>query len=233
MIQARDVVKTYVDGDGTQVRVLDGMSLDVAEGEFVAVVGSSGSGKSTLLHLLGGLDVDYRGDIRVGGVQLRGLGDKALAHFRNTHVGFVFQSFHLIPNLSAVENVLLPSHFGVAPPDARKRAEALLERVGLGAKKDRAPVRLSGGERQRVAIARALFGKPRLLLCDEPTGNLDAATGTGVIALFQELHREGLTVLCVTHEERMSAAAGRVLRLKDGQLVEERAGLQVATGGAP
>ncbi|AKQ64301.1 ABC transporter, ATP-binding protein [Myxococcus hansupus] len=233
MIQARDVSKEYVDGDGTQVRVLDGMSLDVAAGEFVAVVGSSGSGKSTLLHLLGGLDVDYRGELSVGGVKLRGLGDKALARFRNAHVGFVFQSFHLIPNLSAVENVLLPSHFGAAPVDARKRAEALLERVGLGAKKDRAPVRLSGGERQRVAIARALFNQPKLLLCDEPTGNLDAATGSGVITLFQELHKEGLTVLCVTHEERMSAAAGRVLRLKDGRLVEERTGSQVAAGGAP
>jgi len=233
VIQARDVTKEYVDGDGTRVRVLDGMSLDVAEGEFVAVVGSSGSGKSTLLHLLGGLDVDYRGEVAVGGVKLRGLRDKALARFRNTHVGFVFQSFHLIPNLSAVENVLLPSHFGAAPVEARKRAEHLLERVGLGAKKDRVPVRLSGGERQRVAIARALFNRPRLLLCDEPTGNLDAATGTGVIALFQELHREGLTVLCVTHEERMSAAAGRVLRLQEGRLVEERAGLHVATGGSP
>ncbi|MCE9667468.1 ABC transporter ATP-binding protein [Myxococcus stipitatus] len=233
MIHARDVTKEYLDGDGTRVRVLDGMSLDVDAGDFVAVVGPSGSGKSTLLHLLGGLDVDYRGEVVVGGVKLGGLGDKALARFRNTHVGFVFQSFHLIPNLSALENVLLPSHFGAKPQDAVKRAEALLERVGLAAKKDRAPVRLSGGERQRVAIARALFGGPKLLLCDEPTGNLDAATGAGVIQLFQELHREGLTVLAVTHEERMSAAARRVLRLKEGKLVAEGAASQVASGGAP
>ncbi|AGC47562.1 ABC transporter ATP-binding protein [Myxococcus stipitatus DSM 14675] len=233
MIHARDITKEYVDGDGTQVRVLDGMSLDVEAGDFVAVVGPSGSGKSTLLHLLGGLDIDYRGEVKVGGVTLRGLEDKALARFRNTHVGFVFQSFHLIPNLSALENVLLPSYFGPRDAQAVKRAEALLERVGLGAKKDRAPVRLSGGERQRVAIARALYGGPRLLLCDEPTGNLDAATGDGVIQLFRELHREGLTVLAVTHEERMSAAARRVLRLKEGKLVEERASERAVLGGAP
>ncbi|WPB79566.1 ABC transporter ATP-binding protein [Archangium violaceum] len=221
MIRARDIVKQYRDGDGTEVRVLDGLSLDVVDGDFVAVVGPSGSGKSTLLHLLGGLDVHYQGDVEVAGVKLSGLKDKELARFRNQHVGFVFQSFHLIPNLSAVENVLMPSHFGAASPEARKRAESLLDRVGLLAKKDRAPVRLSGGERQRVAIARALFTGPRLLLCDEPTGNLDAATGAGVITLFEELNREGITLLAVTHEDRMSSAARRVLRLKEGRLVEE------------
>jgi putative ABC transport system ATP-binding protein len=231
VIRARDIVKEYVDGDGTLVRVLDGLSLEVQQGDFVAVVGPSGSGKSTLLHLLGGLDIHYSGEVEVGGVKLRGLRDTELARFRNTHVGFVFQSFHLIPNLSAVENVLLPSHFGAVSADARKRAEAMLDRVGLLAKKDRAPVRLSGGERQRVAIARALFTGPKLLLCDEPTGNLDSATGAGVIQLFHELHREGLTVLAVTHEERMSTAARRVLRLKEGRLVEEPAA-QPAPGGA-
>jgi putative ABC transport system ATP-binding protein len=231
VIRARDIVKEYVDGDGTLVRVLDALSLEVAQGDFVAVVGPSGSGKSTLLHLLGGLDVHYKGEVEVGGVKLGGLKDRELAHFRNTHVGFVFQSFHLIPNLSAVENVLMPSHFGASSGDERKRAEAMLDRVGLLAKKDRAPVRLSGGERQRVAIARALFTGPKLLLCDEPTGNLDAATGAGVIQLFNELHREGLTVLAVTHEERMSSAARRVLRLKEGRLVEEPAA-RATPGGA-
>ena len=221
MIRARDIVKQYTDGDGTEVRVLDGLSLEVEQGDFVAVVGPSGSGKSTLLHLLGGLDVHYQGDVEVAGVRLAGLKDKELARFRNQHVGFVFQSFHLIPNLSAVENVLMPSHFGAANLEARKRAESLLDRVGLLAKKDRSPVRLSGGERQRVAIARALFTGPKLLLCDEPTGNLDAATGAGVITLFQELNREGITLLAVTHEDRMSTAARRVLRLKEGRLVEE------------
>jgi len=233
MIRARDVVKRYQDGEGAEVRVLDGLSLDVEDGEFVAVVGPSGCGKSTLLHLLGGLDVHYQGDVEVAGVRLSGLKDTALARFRNQHVGFVFQSFHLIPNLSAVENVLMPSHFGTTlSPDARKRAEALLDRVGLLAKKDRTPVRLSGGERQRVAIARALFTGPRLLLCDEPTGNLDAATGAGVISLFQELHREGLTLLAVTHEDRMSSAARRVLRLKEGRLVEEPPVVRVVEGAS-
>ena len=230
MIRARDIVKRYQDGEGSEVRVLDGLSLDMEQGDFVAVVGPSGSGKSTLLHLLGGLDVHYQGEVEVAGMKLTGLKEPALARFRNQHVGFVFQSFHLIPNLSAVENVLMPSHFGAAPVDARKRAEALLDRVGLLAKKDRTPVRLSGGERQRVAIARALFTGPKLLLCDEPTGNLDAATGAGVISLFQELHREGLTLLAVTHEDRMSSAARRVLRLKEGRLVEESR--PVLAGGA-
>ncbi|MDC0709693.1 ABC transporter ATP-binding protein [Stigmatella sp. ncwal1] len=231
MIRARDIVKEYIDGDGTRVRVLDGLSLEVSAGDFVAVVGSSGSGKSTLLHVLGGLDVHYAGEVEVGGVKLRGLKDPALARFRNTHVGFVFQSFHLIPNLSAVENVLLPAHFGPVTAEARKRAEFLLDRVGLLAKKDREPVRLSGGERQRVAIARALFTGPKVLLCDEPTGNLDAATGEGVIQLFEELHREGLTVLAVTHEERMRSAARRVLRLKEGRLLEEPVAERHSVGG--
>jgi putative ABC transport system ATP-binding protein len=231
VIRARDIVKEYVDGDGTLVRVLDGLSLEVGQGDFVAVVGPSGSGKSTLLHLLGGLDVHYKGEVEVGGVKLGGMKDRELARFRNTHVGFVFQSFHLIPNLSAVENVLMPSHFGAGGTGDRKRAEAMLDRVGLLTKKDRAPVRLSGGERQRVAIARALFTGPKLLLCDEPTGNLDAATGAGVIELFNELHREGLTILAVTHEERMSSAARRVLRLKEGRLVEEPT-VHASPGGA-
>jgi putative ABC transport system ATP-binding protein len=227
VIRARDIVKRYRDGEGPEVRVLDGLSLDVAAGDFVAIVGPSGSGKSTLLHLLGGLDVHYEGSVEVAGTRVTGLPDAALARFRNAKVGFIFQSFHLVPNLSALENVLLPSHFGPEARDARERAAAVLTRVGLGEKQDRVPSRLSGGERQRVAIARALFTGPQVLLCDEPTGNLDAATGAGIIALFEELHREGLTLLAVTHEDRMSNAARRVLRLKEGRLVEEP-----AAGGA-
>jgi putative ABC transport system ATP-binding protein len=221
VIHARDIVKRYRDGEGPEVRVLDGLSLDVEAGDFVAIVGPSGSGKSTLLHLLGGLDVHYEGSVEVAGTRVTGLSDAALARFRNAKVGFIFQSFHLVPNLSALENVLLPSHFGPPGKDARARAAAVLTRVGLGEKQDRVPSRLSGGERQRVAIARALFTGPEVLLCDEPTGNLDAATGAGVISLFQELNREGITLLAVTHEERMSSAARRVLRLKEGRLVEE------------
>ncbi len=221
MISIRGLKKVYRDEDGTEVPVLSGLDLDIADGEFVAVVGPSGSGKSTLLNVLGGLDVHYEGEVEVAGVKLRGLPDRALSRFRGQNVGFVFQSFHLVPNLPAVENVLLPSFFTGDEPDPRKRAEAVLERVGLGAKKDRVPARLSGGERQRVAIARALFSRPRMLFCDEPTGNLDARTGDEIITLFKELNREGITLLAVTHEDRMSAAASRVLRLKEGRLVPE------------
>ena len=211
--------------------MLDGIDLDVADGEFVAVTGASGSGKSTLLHILGGLDVDYDGEVSVGGVRVTGLKDKPLAAFRNRTVGFVFQSFHLIPNMSAVDNVMLPSFFGVQAPSPtdRRRAEASLDRVGLGGKSERLPTRLSGGERQRVAIARALFAQPRVLLCDEPTGNLDAATGGEIIRLFRSLNDEGLTILTVTHEDGLSAAAGRVLRLRDARLVE---GSRAAEGTA-
>lgn len=223
MISARGVDKSFVEGDGSAVHVLQGLDLEVAPGEFVAVVGPSGSGKSTLLHILGGLDVHYRGEVTVAGVGLKGLGDRALAHFRNEKVGFVFQSFHLIPNLSALDNVLLPAFFGGVVPGAedRKRAEEVLDRVGLGAKKERQPLRLSGGERQRVAIGRALFHRPQVLFCDEPTGNLDARTGGEIIGLFRSLNQEGLTVLAVTHEERVSEAARRVLRLRDGKLEAE------------
>jgi putative ABC transport system ATP-binding protein len=221
VIAARGLSKRYQEGDGSSVQVLSGLELEVKAGEFVAVVGPSGSGKSTLLHVLGGLDVHYEGEIQVGEIKLRGLSDAALAHFRSEQVGFVFQSFHLIPNLPAVENVLLPAHFRRSAPaeEPRQRAREVLERVGLGHKLDRTPARLSGGERQRVAIARALFSRPKVLFCDEPTGNLDAITGDEIIKLFQELWREGLTLLAVTHEDRMSNAASRVLRLKEGKLV--------------
>jgi putative ABC transport system ATP-binding protein len=220
VISAKGITKSYREGDGSEVRVLEGLDLEVKAGEFVAVVGPSGCGKSTLLHLLGGLDVQYQGEVEIAGTRISGQKDQALAQFRNGQVGFVFQSFHLIPNLSALENVLLPAHFGqsAASGEARRRAVALLERVGLGAKVERAPARLSGGERQRVAIARALYANPKVLFCDEPTGNLDAATGEAIIALFKELHREGLTLLAVTHEDRMSNAAQRVLRLSQGKL---------------
>ena len=226
MIEARAIVKSYRDGEA-EVRVLDGLDLSVAGGELVAVLGPSGSGKSTLLHLLGGLDVHYQGEISVGGTRLTGLKDRALSELRGAQLGFVFQSFHLVPSLSALENVLLPSFFsrqGTSPRDARRRAEEVLARVGLEPKQGRAPAQLSGGERQRVAIARALFGRPKVHFCDEPTGNLDARTGGEIIQLFQALNRDGLTVLVVTHEDRMSQAATRVLRLRDGKLFPEAAG---------
>ncbi len=219
MISARGLTRSFSDGEGGTLKVLDGVELDIAAGEFVAVMGRSGSGKSTLLHVLGGLDSMFSGDITVAGTSLRGLDDGSLARFRNTTVGFVFQSFHLVAGLDAVSNVALPSFFAATPRvDVTARAREALERVGLGSKIHRQPSQLSGGERQRIAIARALFSRPKILFCDEPTGNLDAATGSDIIALFKSLNAEGLTVLAVTHEERVSAAAARILRLERGKL---------------
>ena len=217
MVRAKGLSKSYPDGAG-KLQVLSGVDLELSEGEWLAVVGRSGSGKSTLLHVLGGLDSDYSGEVEVAGTRLAGLKDRELSAFRNAKVGFVFQSFHLVPGLTAAQNVSLPAFFSSGAEPSKGRALECLERVGLSAKAERAPSQLSGGERQRVAIARALFGRPKLLLCDEPTGNLDGATGSEIIALFESLHKEGLTLLSVTHEERVSKAASRVLELKEGRL---------------
>jgi putative ABC transport system ATP-binding protein len=198
--------------------LLAGVDLEIKRGEFVAVEGQSGSGKSTLLHLLGGLDREFEGDAQVLGCDLRSLSDRELAALRHTQIGFIFQSFNLLPALTALENVLLPDFFGDGVPDAARRARESLARVGLGDKAAAKPAFLSGGERQRVAIARALLARPPLLLADEPTGNLDARTGEEVIALFKELHADGMTLLIVTHEARVSHAARRVLVLRDGKL---------------
>ena len=201
--------------------LLQGLDLEVRRGEFVAVEGQSGSGKSTLLHLIGGLDREFEGEAQVLGCDLRAVRDQELAALRHTQIGFVFQSFNLLPALSALENVLLPDFFGDGIPDAQRRAREALDRVGLADKSGARPAALSGGERQRVAIARALLARPPLLLADEPTGNLDAQTGEGVIALFRDLHREGMTLLIVTHEARVSHSASRVLVLRDGRLQTE------------
>jgi len=223
MISLRGIRKRFGDGEGDHV-VLDGLDLEVEKGEFVAVVGPSGSGKSTLLYIVGGLDADFEGEATVAGRGLRSLDAAGRAAFRNEAVGFVFQSFNLLPALPAVENVLLPGLFvprgRKAQPlhDLKKSALRALEQVGLGEKAARLPQRLSGGERQRVAIARALLSRPALLLADEPTGNLDAASGESVISLFADLVSAGMTVLVVTHEERLSARASRVLHLEGGRL---------------
>lgn len=219
MIDAKHIVRAYDDGARGRLTVLDDASLEVAAGEFVAIVGRSGSGKSTLLHVLGGLDTGYQGQVTVASTRLDGLDDAALSRFRNETVGFVFQSFHLMSGVSALENVLLPARFSARPlGDLEARAQQALERVGLSTHAARSPGRLSGGERQRVAIARALFSAPKVLLCDEPTGNLDAATADEVVALFKALNQQGLTIVAVTHEDRLRAAASRVLTLTGGKL---------------
>ena len=197
--------------------LLCNVSLRVLRGEFVAIEGQSGSGKSTLLHLLGGLDRAYEGEVRVLGEDLRTLTDAQLSALRNRELGFVFQSFNLLPGLSALANVLLPEAFGEIP-SAPARAREALARVGLAGKERARPFELSGGERQRVAIARALLARPPVLLADEPTGNLDAATGHDIIELFRSLHKDGMTLLIVTHEIRVSTAASRVLLLRNGVL---------------
>lgn len=217
MIRVEGLSRSYDDGARGKVRVLDGVTLEVPAGQFLAVTGRSGSGKSTLLHVLGGLDSEFSGKVEVAGTALQGLGDAALSRFRNQAVGIVFQSFHLVPGLSSVENVALPSAFAALEAPSSRAKEAL-ERVGLGDKLTRAPEQLSGGERQRVAIARALFHQPKVLLCDEPTGNLDAQTADEVIALFKRLNGEGLTIVAVTHEDRLRNAASRVVSLADGRL---------------
>jgi putative ABC transport system ATP-binding protein len=217
----RNIQKRYPprDDGSAQAPLLRGVDLTVQPGELVSIEGPSGSGKSTLLHVAGGLDRDFEGEARVFGQELGKLRDGELSRLRHQRIGFVFQSFNLLPGLSALENALLPDAFGDGVPDARRRALAALDRVGLAGKASARPGALSGGERQRVAIARALLGQPGLLLADEPTGNLDARTGDEIIRLFTELNREGLTLLIVTHEARVSAAASRVLMLHDGVLV--------------
>jgi putative ABC transport system ATP-binding protein len=220
VISLRAITKAFRDGP-REIPVLRGVDLDAAPGELVAIVGQSGSGKSTLLYVAGALDGDFGGEAVVAGASLRSLPERARAELRNRSIGFVFQSFNLLPGLTAVENVMLPGVLrrGGPPVHAlRDSAQEALGRVGLAEKAGARPTQLSGGERQRVALARALAASPSILLADEPTGNLDAETGDGIIRLFGELAAGGLTVLVVTHEERVSRAATRVLHLRQGVL---------------
>jgi len=217
VLELAHVEKRYGD-----VPVLRDVSLSIAAGELVAVTGRSGSGKSTLLQIMGGLDRAYGGTVRVGGLELEKLDDAGLARLRAREIGFVFQAFHLLDHLSVRENVQLPGWFaGSRAPqgdEGRAAVDAALARVDMSAYADAHPSALSGGQRQRVAIARALFGTPRVLLCDEPTGNLDAHTGDQVIELFRSLHQAGSTIVIVTHEDRVARAASRALHLVEGQL---------------
>jgi putative ABC transport system ATP-binding protein len=222
-LECRSVTRVLPSGT-VALRVLDGIDLQIAAGEVVAIVGPSGSGKSTLLGLLAGLDRPTSGSVRVLGRPLEALDEDGLALLRRDHLGFVFQTFQLLTNLTARENVLLPLELHRVP-DARKRCDALLERVGLGARGHHYPAQLSGGEQQRVAIARAFAPRPHILLADEPTGNLDPKTGAAVLDLLFELReQEGSTLVIVTHDERVASRADRRIRLDAGKIVtEERA----------
>jgi putative ABC transport system ATP-binding protein len=218
LIALRGVTKLHRKGRET-VRALDGIDLDVAEKGMVAIVGASGSGKSSLLHVIGAMDRPSSGQVHVAGQDLNSLPEAALTRFRRQTVGFVFQAFNLIPNLTALENVMLPMEFnGVLRSDRRYRAGALLDRVGLGRRFGHRPRELSGGEQQRVAIARALANDPPLVLADEPTGNLDSKTGQVIFELLKEVSGER-TVVVVTHAEPLAQMAERVVHIKDGRLV--------------
>jgi putative ABC transport system ATP-binding protein len=218
MIRVRDLVMR-LPGNGRPVTILDGVNLEVAAGEVVAITGPSGSGKSTLLGLIAGLDTPSAGSIAVDGVEVTGLGETALARFRRRTLGFVFQSYHLIPTLTAAENVAVPLELaGVPEPLAAARVR--LAEVGLEARADHYPAQLSGGEQQRVAIARAVALTPPLLLADEPTGNLDSGTGAQIVDLLLALNRERRsTLLLVTHDASLAARAGRAIALRDGRVV--------------
>jgi len=225
LLEAKGLYKSYRMGL-TDLEVLKGVSLAVKKGEFIAIVGASGSGKSTLLHILGALDRPSKGNVWFEGKDLGHKSGFELNEFRNKAVGFVFQFYHLLDELNVLENVMLPkmasksmiSWLGCRKR-AKSRAQALLERFGLAGRLKHKPYQLSGGERQRVAIARALMNEPKVLLADEPTGNLDSATGNGILRAFEELNRAGQTILMVTHDERIAQKASRTVNLADGKIV--------------
>jgi ABC-type lipoprotein export system ATPase subunit len=221
LVRASGLRKEYGRGTGL-LRAVDGVDLDVARGETVAVMGPSGCGKSTLLHLLGGLDRPSGGEVWLDGARIDGLGEKSLARLRRSAIGFVFQAFHLMEELTAVENVELAALLaGRSPRESRRRAGELLDRVGLGGRARSLPSELSGGQRQRVAVARALVNEPAVVLADEPTGNLDSVATLDVLQLFDDLHRAGQTLIIVTHDARIAATADRLLTMRDGAIVDE------------
>ena len=221
LLRARGLRKDYGKGEAL-VRAVDEVDLDVATGETLAVMGPSGCGKSTLLHLLGGLDRPSAGELWLNDRRTDRLSERALAGLRRGEIGFVFQAFHLMDELTARENIELPALLaGRSPREARRRALALLDRVGLADRADHLPSALSGGQRQRVAIARALVNDPLVVLADEPTGNLDSAATLEVLRLFEQLHASGLTLVIVTHDERVAATADRLVSMRDGALVDE------------
>jgi putative ABC transport system ATP-binding protein len=222
LIDIRDVTKTYEMGAETIVHALDGVSLSIDGGDYVAIMGPSGSGKSTLMNLIGCLDTPSTGSYILKGREIATMNDDELAQIRNKEIGFIFQTFNLLPRADAVQNVELPLVYsGLARRERRERAEKALDAVGLGTRKHHRPNELSGGQRQRVAIARALVNGPSILLADEPTGNLDSKTGEEILALMDELHRGGNTIILVTPEDELAQHASRVVRLRDGKIVSD------------
>ena len=222
LIELRNVYKIYSEGLESEVRALDGVSLEVERGEFVAVVGQSGSGKSTMMNVLGCLDIPTRGDYFLAGVDVRELSDKELSRIRNKQIGFIFQQYNLIQNLTVLENVELPLIYqGIDPIDRRELAMEALGRVGLADRAQHKPTQMSGGQQQRVAIARAISTHPPIIMADEPTGALDSRTGHEVLGFLQQLNKEGSTVILITHDNGIAATARRVVRIADGKIIED------------
>jgi putative ABC transport system ATP-binding protein len=220
-VAARELVRRYGGGENA-VDAVRGVSLEVPAGQFTAIMGPSGSGKSTLMHMLAGLDRPTEGSVEIGGRDITAMGDKELTLLRRTHIGFVFQAFNLVPTLTAEENIVLPLAIAGRKP-AAGWVDAVIERVGLGDRRDHRPAELSGGQQQRVAVARALVSEPTVLFADEPTGNLDSRSGAQVLELLREASREyGQTVVMVTHDPRAAATADRAIYLADGRVMDER-----------
>jgi len=223
LIELRNVYKIYGEGLESEVRALDGVSLTMNRGEFTAIVGQSGSGKSTMMNVLGCLDIPTYGDYILNGTDVRELTDQELSRIRNKEIGFIFQQYNLIQNLSVLENVELPLIYqGVDPIDRREMAMEALERVGLAERYRHKPTEMSGGQQQRVAIARAIATHPPIIMADEPTGALDSRTGLEVLEFLRQLNREGSTIILITHDNGIAATARRIVRLADGKIIEDR-----------
>ena len=222
LIDIKDVFKIYNEGEEREVRALNGVSLNIDRGEFVAIVGQSGSGKSTMMNVLGCLDIPTRGDYFLDGTDVRELTDKELSHIRNKQIGFIFQQYNLIQSLSVLENVELPLIYqGIRADDRYDMAMEALERVGLANRVKHKPTEMSGGQQQRVAIARAIATRPPIIMADEPTGALDSHTGLEVLGFLQQLNKEGTTVILITHDNGIAATARRIVRLADGRIVDD------------